>query len=762
MYVMFGVLVLVAYILCFAVFKNIQGIVPFTYPPTSVNSRVFDAIFECNEVCTLTEVSWTVCPALLLFLVGYPCMGSLYVSELIFETESDFFVSVYANQWSWGYEYEFSVDERSGFIVYKSEMLPLDELDFSEKPYSLGIPVGRVELGAETFPNDVFSETILEWSHLNYPGSITRYVYVDNPVILPSGSSLRFFFTSVDVMHSWSMPPFGVKMDSGFGRYNQALTFPVFTERKYRQPLHIDGNLFQSWLWGQCSEFCGTGHGFMPILLDSSSLREMVFTTDDRLFSQMKAWSGFDHSNFMFDAEGMWGNYNRSVGDTIVKIKNGLAFKPALMEKVINKVELVDSSHISEQVESKPQAQASAKSFSPDNGGRHPLDDDMPCTGEGCGSAPAPDAERVIRALIWAIEACPGGGYLQTVLGQRHQWVAIELLAKNLYDHEGRGGDWVTRYPDPNLAADGEPVESLLGDIEPHDKALDNAQSTGDCDTIVDPDTGKVYKKCKPSDWIDPPRFLELFYMWTERDDADPEYGSTPEGLAHFQMMCKAALLEIHGLRYQFKPQATAIIDMYREEMEREIQAVEDKCATGKCAPSDAESRSCAPLPDAGLDPLKVLSDFLLAIQECPTGNYTKTLEGKHHQWEVLEWLARNLYDPEGKRGPWIPRYPDPNLATTRIVDEDASEIGYVVVTTNLLTGLEEFEFKLHSQAGLSRLSGLKALLNEKLDKVGKDRQLTYVSSAEGRALLRAIYAAKMAEEAETAKLETAANQSEA
>jgi heme/copper-type cytochrome/quinol oxidase subunit 2 len=79
---------------------------------------------------------------------------------------------------------------------------------------------------------------------------------VDNRVILPVGVKIRVRVTSSDSIHSWCVPSLGVKVDAVPGRVNE-----------------VDIVLLQPGLYyGQCSELCGSGHGFMPIVLQGCHL----------------------------------------------------------------------------------------------------------------------------------------------------------------------------------------------------------------------------------------------------------------------------------------------------------------------------------------------------------------------------------------------------------------------------------------------------------------------------------------------------------
>lgn len=83
-----------------------------------------------------------------------------------------------------------------------------------------------------------------------------RLLDVDNRLVVPCSLPLRFVCTSSDVIHSWTVPSFGLKMDAIPGRLNQFCTL-----------VNRPGVFF-----GQCSEICGANHRFMPIVLESLDL----------------------------------------------------------------------------------------------------------------------------------------------------------------------------------------------------------------------------------------------------------------------------------------------------------------------------------------------------------------------------------------------------------------------------------------------------------------------------------------------------------
>lgn len=90
--------------------------------------------------------------------------------------------------------------------------------------------------------------------------SEVRLLDVDNRLIIPTFLPVRFLVSSSDVIHSWAIPSFGVKIDAVPGRINQ---FCFSSKRR--------GVFF-----GQCSEICGANHRFMPIVLESISFNKFL------------------------------------------------------------------------------------------------------------------------------------------------------------------------------------------------------------------------------------------------------------------------------------------------------------------------------------------------------------------------------------------------------------------------------------------------------------------------------------------------------
>jgi len=87
-----------------------------------------------------------------------------------------------------------------------------------------------------------------------------RLIDVDNRVIVPAQEHIRALITSADVLHSWALPSLGVKIDAIPGRLNQ-FVFMV---------------ILNSVIHGQCREICGVNHSFIPIVIESVSLLDLL------------------------------------------------------------------------------------------------------------------------------------------------------------------------------------------------------------------------------------------------------------------------------------------------------------------------------------------------------------------------------------------------------------------------------------------------------------------------------------------------------
>nr|ARH53690.1 cytochrome c oxidase subunit 2 [Adrastus rachifer] len=159
------------------------------------------------------ELIWTIAPAVTLIFIALPSLRLLYLLDEIncpLVTAKSI-----GHQWYWSYELS---DFKT--IEFDSYMIPSNE--------------------AKNF---------------NF-----RLLDVDNRLPLPFKSQIRMMVSSTDVIHSWTIPSAGVKIDASPGRLNQTTFF-------FNRP----GVFF-----GQCSEICGTNHSFMPIVIESISPKSFI------------------------------------------------------------------------------------------------------------------------------------------------------------------------------------------------------------------------------------------------------------------------------------------------------------------------------------------------------------------------------------------------------------------------------------------------------------------------------------------------------
>lgn len=157
---------------------------------------------------TLLEVAWTVIPVVILVVIAIPSFQLLYFMDRT--PEADMTVKVTGRQWYWSYEYP---DHDN--IAFDSFMLSEDEV----------------------------------------PDPKLRLLEVDNRLVVPVGANVRVLVTASDVIHSWAIPSLGIKKDAVPGRLNETW-FRADAEGVF---------------YGQCSEICGTNHGFMPIAVEAVS-----------------------------------------------------------------------------------------------------------------------------------------------------------------------------------------------------------------------------------------------------------------------------------------------------------------------------------------------------------------------------------------------------------------------------------------------------------------------------------------------------------
>lgn len=198
-------LIIIGVAVCFVLIKILLNFNSFT------NKKVLN--FNHSS---LLEIVWTLVPAIILLFVAAPSFSLLYsLDELI---DPSLTLKIVGHQWYWSYELLNSVTG--------------DTLNFD----SYILNVSDLKLG--TF----------------------RLLEVDNRVILPVKTHIRLLVTAADVLHSWAVPSFGLKIDACPGRLSHA---SLFLKRA-------------GVYYGQCSEICGINHGFMPIVVKGVTINRYL------------------------------------------------------------------------------------------------------------------------------------------------------------------------------------------------------------------------------------------------------------------------------------------------------------------------------------------------------------------------------------------------------------------------------------------------------------------------------------------------------
>lgn len=165
---------------------------------------------------TLIEIVWTAVPVLILAFIAWPSIALLAKQ---FKPAPDNAVTIKAigNQWYWSYEYP----DHGGISITANMLKEKDQVKTGER-----------------FRTDIDGPRLLA---------------VDNRIVVPVGTPIRLIATANDVIHSWAIPAFWIKIDAVPGRLNET-SFTVDKPGVY---------------FGQCSELCGARHAYMPIVVEA-------------------------------------------------------------------------------------------------------------------------------------------------------------------------------------------------------------------------------------------------------------------------------------------------------------------------------------------------------------------------------------------------------------------------------------------------------------------------------------------------------------
>nr|YP_010956656.1 cytochrome c oxidase subunit II [Trachonurus sulcatus]WMY89749.1 cytochrome c oxidase subunit II [Trachonurus sulcatus] len=175
-----------------------------------ISTKLTDTLSSDSEEM---EIIWTILPALVLTLIALPSLRILYLMDEI--DDPHLTIKALGHQWYWSYEYaDFDDLEFDAYMILTQDLLPGE----------------------------------------------FRLLETDSRAVIPFDSPIRMLTSAEDVLHSWTVPALGLKMDAVPGRLNQ-LTF-----------IGARPGVF----YGQCSEICGANHSFMPIVLEIVPLKDFI------------------------------------------------------------------------------------------------------------------------------------------------------------------------------------------------------------------------------------------------------------------------------------------------------------------------------------------------------------------------------------------------------------------------------------------------------------------------------------------------------
>ena len=164
------------------------------------------------------ELIWTVTPAIILILIAFPSFKLLYLMDEV--SDPAMVILAEGHQWYWSYQYADFMDSEEEFIEFDSYLVPESDLE---------------------------------------DGAL-RMLEVDNRLVIPELTHVRFIVGGADVIHSFACPALGVKCDAYPGRLNQS---SLMINRA-------------ATFYGQCSEICGILHSSMPIVIESVSIEKFI------------------------------------------------------------------------------------------------------------------------------------------------------------------------------------------------------------------------------------------------------------------------------------------------------------------------------------------------------------------------------------------------------------------------------------------------------------------------------------------------------
>lgn len=194
-------------IICFSIVAFVFALLTYVCIRFSAKNNPIPNKFTHNITI---EIIWTIIPIIILVIIAFPSFRILKLMNTTPNTELT--IKVVGHQWYWHYQYPDHNIEFDSYMIDSKNLTPNQK----------------------------------------------RLLDVDNPLIVPENTNIKFLITAADVIHSFAIPSLGLKTDAVNGRVNETWT-KIIKQGTY---------------YGQCSELCGINHGFMPIVVKAVSKEE--------------------------------------------------------------------------------------------------------------------------------------------------------------------------------------------------------------------------------------------------------------------------------------------------------------------------------------------------------------------------------------------------------------------------------------------------------------------------------------------------------
>lgn len=188
------------------------------------NTNNTQIIYKYTNHSTILELIWTIIPAFILIAIAFPSFKLLYLMDEVISPSIT--IKVIGHQWYWSTEYSDFINDNGDSIEFDSYIVP--DSDLEQGQY--------------------------------------RLLEVDNRIVVPIDTSIRFIVTGQDVIHDFAIPSLGIKIDAIPGRLNQT---SILIER-------------EGVFYGQCSEICGVYHGFIPAVIEAVTPEKFLTFIDSQ------------------------------------------------------------------------------------------------------------------------------------------------------------------------------------------------------------------------------------------------------------------------------------------------------------------------------------------------------------------------------------------------------------------------------------------------------------------------------------------------